>query len=403
MIVTVLVSTGAAWEAEALAALNGHPGIAVLKRCVDVDDLLATASAGQVEVAVVGTSLPGFDRAVLDQLDRYGVRVVAVVADDGAAARARAVGWETVVVAPHVDDLVNAVGRAPASTSGQLPLDPPGAAGRPSTPHPPVGGQVIAVWGPNGAPGRTTLAIAIAAELAERRVPTVLIDADPYGGAVAQHLGILDDASGLLAAARLVASRSLDDRLAGVQRAVSDHLRVVTGLPRADRRSEVRAGALTAVVSRARVDARVVLDTGFSLERDPMAELEAQHERNALTLEALDLADEIMVVGSADPTGLARLARAITEIHEVQSRPPVRIVVNRMRRSLGWHEDEVARLLAGFGATGGVHFLPDDQAAADRAALAGQTLVESGDSGLRRAVASLVDAVAGGPGRRARR
>src|SRR5690606_13220466 len=103
-----------------------------------------------------------------------------------------------------------------------------------------VAGRIVVVWGPGGAPGRTVVAAGIAAELARRGLATLLIDADPHGGAVAQHLGILDEVSGLLAAARLVASGNLEQRFATVQRRLSDQLRVITGLPRADRWVEVR-------------------------------------------------------------------------------------------------------------------------------------------------------------------
>ena len=57
------------------------------------------------------------------------------------------------------------------------------------------------VWGPTGAPGRTTLAIGLAAELAGSGLPTVLVDADTYGASVAQCLGLLDESSGLATAA----------------------------------------------------------------------------------------------------------------------------------------------------------------------------------------------------------
>ena len=44
---------------------------------------------------------------------------------------------------------------------------------------------------------------------------SLLLDADPYGGAVAQHLAVLDDASGLLAAARLANAGHARRRPAG--------------------------------------------------------------------------------------------------------------------------------------------------------------------------------------------
>ncbi|HWU20403.1 MAG TPA: hypothetical protein VN088_02685, partial [Nocardioides sp.] len=104
--------------------------------------------------------------------------------------------------------------------------------------------------------------------------------------------------------------------------------------------------------------------------------------------------------GSADPVGLARLARAVRDLAEHRVREGaghavVRVVVNRMRASLGWREADVATMLAGFGASGEVRFLPDDQPAVDRALVAGRSLVESGESALSKAIASLLDAMAG--------
>lgn len=398
MIVTLLVSTGAAWESPALTALNEHPGVVVLKRCVDLEDLLATASAGQAQVAVVGAELPGLDGPVVDQLRQYGVRAVAVTPDDDVArARAHRIGIDAVVPVDRIGELPAAVLRDPGPALSApptvVPIEPPTAAGTAGAVAP-QRGRVIAVWGPGGAPGRTTLATALAAELARRGLTTVLVDADPYGGAVAQQLGVLDEVSGLLSAARLIAAGTLDERFASVQRRLSDELRVITGLPRPDRWVEVRPGALADIVEQARHEAQVVLDTGFSLEQDPVADVGVRPERNGLTLEALGAADEILLVGSADPVGLARLARAIAEAHEVLPAPALRLVVNRMRPTLGWREADVTAMLAGFGHHVGVHFLPDDQPAVDRALVAGRTLVESGESSLTRAVAALVDAMA---------
>lgn len=395
MIVVLLVSTGASWESRGLAALQDHPGTVVLKRCVDVDDLLAAASTGQADVAVVGVDLPGLDQTVVDDLTRHGVRVLGVAADpDLTQPRATRIGIVSVLDAARIEELGQRAAALPAdatlpapAVSSPLPALDPGPLTEGA-----VAGRIVVVWGPGGAPGRTVVAAGIAAELARRGLSTLLIDADPHGGAVAQHLGILDEVSGLLAAARLVASGNLEQRFASVQRRLSDQLRVITGLPRADRWVEVRPGALTEIVESARRGGQVVIDTGFSVERDLASDL-GRPGRNDLTREALEVADEILLVGAADPVGLARLARAVTEVHELRAGAPVRVVVNRMRPTLGWRESDVVAMLDGFGPSLGVHFLPDDQAAVDRAMVAGRLLVESGESTLTRAIAALLDAM----------
>lgn len=401
MIVVLLVSTGAAWEGRALAALNDHPGTVVLKRCVDVPDLLAAASTGQADVAVLGADLAGLDRTVVDDLARHGVRVVGLTTDpELTQPRAARSGIATVLAADRVDDIAAVVSSLPADPTvpATAPYDD-GAVTLPGTaPHAPPArtqsGRVITVWGAGGAPGRTTIAAALAGEMGRRGLGTLLVDADPHGGAIAQQLGILDEVSGLLAAARLATAGTLAARLPTVQRRLSDQLRVITGLPRPDRWIEVRPGVLTEIVERGRQDGQVVIDTGFSIEPDLAGDL-GRAERNALTREALEVADELLVVGSADPVGLARLARAISEARELVDDVPLRVVVNRMRPTLGWREVDVVTMLASFGTGLGVHFLPDDQAAVDRAVVAGRLLVESGDSTLARAVGELLDAMAG--------
>ena len=48
------------------------------KRCVDLTDLLATASTGTAVVAVVAPTLPGLDADSVDTLRRSGLGVVLV-------------------------------------------------------------------------------------------------------------------------------------------------------------------------------------------------------------------------------------------------------------------------------------------------------------------------------------
>lgn len=221
----------------------------------------------------------------------------------------------------------------------------------------------------------------------------VLVDADPWGGSVAQQLGVLDEVSGVLAAARLSVAGALAERFDTVQRSLDERFSVVTGLPRADRYVEVRPGAVEHLVEVAREGAHVVVDTGFSLEDDPASDFGTRPSRNTMTLAALSVADEVVVVGSADPVGLSRLARGLVDLREVLAGRAVRVVVNRSRSTLGWSEKDIAGMVEGFARLLGLHFLPEDRTTLDRALVAGVPLTAAGDGPLVRAFAEVADAV----------
>lgn len=397
MICVLLLAAGDAWESPALADLEAHAGVVVLKRCVDVDDLLASVTNGQADVAVLSLDAPGLDPASIAHLRRHAVRPVGVTsagaADLDVREHAQRLGISTVVGSGELASLPVVVTTVEdVSDTRARDGDPEPGAGPDPTPATDAG-RVVVVWGPAGAPGRTTVATGLACEVARREVDVVLVDLDPYGGAVAQQLGILDEVSGLLSASRLAGSGQLDDRFASICRGVGDHLAVVTGLPRADRWREVRAAHVDQVLEGARSLGHVVVDTGFCLEDDAGSDCGGRPGRNSLTLAALEQADEIVVVGAADPIGLARLARGLVELRERATGIPVRVVVNRMRGSIGWSEKEIAGMVEGFSRVAGLHFLPEDRTALDRALVSGRPLVEHGDSPLVRSVAALTDAV----------
>jgi MinD-like ATPase involved in chromosome partitioning or flagellar assembly len=399
VICVLLLAAGEPWESPAMADLEAHPGVVVLKRCVDVDDLLAAVTSGQADVAVVSLDAPGLDPASVSHLRRHAVRPVAVtsaLADDldarEHAARlgiAALVGRGQLATLPRVVTTVEDVADTRAR-GDDLPVVDPFATDQ--APAAEVG-RLVVVWGPAGAPGRTTVATNLAWEVARRDAAVVLADLDPYGGAVAQQLGILDEVSGLLSASRLASAGQLDDRFASVCRGVGDRLAVVTGLPRADRWREVRAAQVDQLLERARRHGQVVVDTGFSLEDDTASDVGGRPGRNALTLAALEQADEVVVVGSADPVGLTRLARGLVDLRDHTAGTPVRVVVNRMRTSIGWSEKEIAGMVEGFSRVAGLHFLPEDRSGLDQALVSGRPVGDLGDSSLVRALAALADAV----------
>ena len=404
------------WEAGLVAAFRGgEQGVQVVRRSVDLAELLAAAAAGVVRAALVSSELRGLDRDTLTRCAVSGVAVVAVSAggpDD--LRRLQSLGVRQVIAAgTSADEVAAALVRA-ASNSPQLApydvADPLSALPAPSPPGDETAaemtgdGRVVAVWGPTGAPGRTSLAVGVAAELAELGVPTLLIDADPYGGVVAQMLGLLDESPGIAAACRLANSGMLDaDALAGLALQVRPGLRVLTGISRADRWPELRASGVDDVLRIARqLAAVVVVDCGFCLERDEELSFDtAAPRRNGATLTTLAAADTVLTVAAADPIGLQRFVRAVGELLDVVPTVLPVAVVNKVRAAAvggGDPEREIAAALDRFAGLSGVRFVPMDAAAYDAALATGRLLVEAAPhSPARLALQSIAAGLVGRP------
>jgi MinD-like ATPase involved in chromosome partitioning or flagellar assembly len=397
---SVLTAVGGAWESDLVTALEATVGYTVVRRCADVADLLAAAAAGLGEVALVSPELRALDRPAVHELATHGVQVAGITApgDDLGERRLRQLGLGVVLradLASHeLQDALDGLadpGHLAVADEGPLPDVPTEAV---------VDATVIAVWGPTGAPGRTTVALNLAAELAAT-APALLLDCDTYGSSVAQALGLLDEAPGMAAAARAADQGALDlVALSRLAPEVTAGLRVLTGIPRAERWTELRAASVANVLTVSRQLARfVVVDCGFSIEDDEELSYDTlAPRRNAATLTALESADELLVVGSADPIGLQRLVRAVQDLGAVPA-PSPRVVVNRVRASAvgARPERRIREALERFAGMEDLTFLPWDQQSLDAAMFAGKSLAEHAPgSALRLAIAALAQRYAGG-------
>ncbi len=421
----------AGWEAELVAALErGELGLQVVRRCVDLADLLATAATGQARAALLSADLRRLDREALGRLALDSVAVVGLVPpeDEAAERRLRQLGVLHVLPSDSAPEEVaavvqRAVRTTAAPTSGQrsalsepraaLSMPAAGAdgglvAGAAAAPEQGTG-RLVAIWGPTGAPGRTTVAVTLASELAALGSPTMLLDADVYGGVVAQVLGLLDESAGLAAAARLANGGLLDvPALAELARQVAPSLRVLSGIARADRWPELRPAAVEIVLDLARsLAVTTVVDCGFCLEQDEeLAYDTAAPRRNGATLAVLQAADTVYAVGSADPVGLQRLVRALAELADAVPDVHPLVIVNRLRAG-GVPGDPAKEIRAALSRCAGVRevlFVPLDVVGVDEALAAGRTLGEAVPSSpARLALSALAASLLGLPQQAPRR
>lgn len=430
---------GQTWENDLVAALDRPgSGMSVIRRCVDIADVLTAATTGQASAVVLSGGLRRLDTEVVQRLTAARVAVVGIypAGEPGVKGRLERIEITTLVAddagAPAVlaatraavAQLVSGGGSAPAlgqpgvgSPAQFVVADPrfalpPDQASPVVIPtlaqsDPPPLGRVVAVWGPAGAPGRTMLAANLAVESAESGRPTLLIDADVYGGVLSSAFGLLDESAGIAGACRQAANGRLD--LAELTRlvwAVGANLRLLTGISRADRWPEVRPSAIPALLGVARSMAGVtVVDCGFALEADEEITFDtAAPRRNGATLAVLAEADVVVVVGSADAPGMERLVRGLAELREMVPDVQPRVVLNRSRRSAA-SPDEAAAALARFSGLGVTATLPEDRASTDKAWKLGIPLAQAASgSALRKAIRDLSAALtadvpigAGGP------
>ena len=389
----VTAGAGAAWESALVQACQaGQVPAQVVHRCYDLGDLLAVAAAGQAEAAVVAAGTRWLDRDALARLEAAGLAVVGVApaGDEASERRLRQLGLMQVASEGDPPDAL--VERAQAALAAE-----PGAAEPGEEEASPPPGQAVtqpesdtrhvlaAVWGPKGAPGRTTVAVNLAFEAAAAGGEVLLVDADTYGGAVAQTLGFLDDAPGLGWAARLAGRGELDVlRLwQSVRRAAPGGPRVLPGLPRAELWTEVRPGTWEAMLELFRTAFPVtVVDAGFCLEEDEeLLYDQVRLRRNAVTRLAVEQADLVVAVARADPVGLHAFIRGYQDLRDLGvPAGRVRVLVNQLRAGMfgGDHPAEQVRAaLRRYVGVEPVAVVPYDRAGVDTALLAGQALREA--------------------------
>ena len=388
----VTAGAGAAWEAALVQACQaGRVPAQVLHRCYDLGDLLAVAAAGQAEVAVVAAGTRWLDRDALGRLAAAGLVVVGVAAasDEDSERRLRQLGLLQVASDADPPEVLVEQAHAALATGPGADAEPAAAASPPVEPPLPPQGEgrrvLAAVWGPKGGPGRTTVAVNLAFETAATGAEVLLVDADTYGGAVAQTLGYLEEAPGLAWAARMAGRGELDAlRLwQSVRRAAPGGPRVLPGLPRAELWTEVRPGTWEALLELFRVTFPVtVVDAGFCLEEDEeLLYDQVRLRRNAVTRLAVQAADLVVAVARADPVGLHAFIRGYQELRDLGvPASSVRVVVNQLRPGMFGGDRPAEQVRAALSRYVGLEpaaVVPYDRSGLDAALLAGQALREA--------------------------
>lgn len=233
--------------------------------------------------------------------------------------------------------------------------------------------QLISVWSPTGSPGKSTIALSVAAELAESGKSIFLLDADTWAPSLDLQLGLTDHPAGLAAACRLVSQERFDveqlKRLSTELSIGAGSLTVMTGLSSESRWPEVSAQKLDDLVMVASKQFDfVVLDVASPIG-DGLVSLTSPVERNAVSRWAVTYSDKLVAVCGADPISVARFLSAATQLSELNPKGQVFNLVNRLRTSVlgSSAKQQIVQTLSRMGQLEVNGFIPDDPTAADAA------------------------------------
>jgi MinD-like ATPase involved in chromosome partitioning or flagellar assembly len=361
------------FSAEAIR--HGHE---IVARCTTAHELASRIETVAPDVVIVAATERHLTFSLVSVCDDAGVRILALVANELDRRHASSLGLlETVDLSAEWPELEKELSIIPVRHAQSPEFQ--------SLPSPSGTGAIIAVWGPAGAPGRTTVAINVAAELAAAGRTVALADVDTYSGSIAPTLGMLDEAPGFAAACRLAGADSLNraelERIGQRYGSGRSGFWVLTGIGRPSRWPELSAQRVSTTLEQCRswVDFTVV-DTGFSLEHDEeiSSDLFAPR-RNAASITALREADRVVAVGAADPVGLSRFLRAHVDLVETVAEGRVLVAMNKLRASaIGLNPiGQVTQTLSRFGGIESAAMIPFDSAALDAAILGGRTLADA--------------------------
>lgn len=391
-------------------------GLTVVRSCHELSETLGTVLAGVADAVVFVGPPEDLTVSLLAEMRLAGAATVVMSegpAQDffGLVPLAPTASVDLIAEALRLSAEAQPVGEGPASEDGDEEPETSESTASPipeaeREPTPAGSGRLLVVWGPAGAPGRTTVAVNSAAELARAGLSVCLVDADTVAASVGAVLGLVEETSGLSRACRAAErGRPVQEVLADLVDVVGvggHDMAVLTGIPRPDRWLEVRRAALAEVLrGLLRTYDVVVADIAAPLEFDDPGFLEdGAPQRHGAAAECLERADEILAVGRADAVGFPRLIREQETLGQLGSAGRVRVVINGVRRESSGRnpEEQVLEAWSRYGSgPPPIGLLPWDPEACGRSLFSGGLWCEEAPSSpVRQAlVAALADTESG--------
>jgi len=185
-----------------------------------------------------------------------------------------------------------------------------------------IASLVLAIHGPPGSTGKSSIALNLAYEFAALGKSTLLIDLDTHSPAMVQLLGLSQPSAALAGAARLIRQGRFDreqlNRLSVLLKNRSASFRVLAGLTTSRRWGEISHETVSQLLNLARVEFElVILDISSQIEDNLTSSVEPV-TRNGVTRAALALSDLAISIINKSTLSMSRYLNDFAELRELQ-------------------------------------------------------------------------------------
>jgi len=344
-----------------MTALNDNSQIKIRRRCVDSVDLMSAIHLGLANKVVISAGFENLNSTTISGAKKLGCDVYGIYLENDIDSLEKLVGVgvksnfaiDETDVEKSLKGLINLLLNVSEIDKFNNELEDlsqvPG---------------LICVWGTNGSPGRSSVAINLSFSLASKNFPTLLVDLDAIVPSLAPALGLVSEVPGVSSLVHdALKGRLSQESIEKNVIEVNPGLHVLTGISNPKRWPELRTEGLIQVLKLcSQMYANIICDLSAVLPESTDSSLNDVDifRRFDHIPKVLEISSRNIFVLSATPLSLIRASEALEALHEINKSEPL-IILNKINEiNLGQkYESTVEAILGRWVNSGSIYRIPD--------------------------------------------
>ena len=344
-----------------MTALNDNSQIKIRRRCVDSVDLMSAIHLGLANKVVISAGFENLNSTTISGAKKLGCDVYGIYLENDIDSLEKLVGVgvksnfaiDETDVEKSLKGLINLLLNVSEIDKFSNELEDlsqvPG---------------LVCVWGTNGSPGRSSVAINLSFSLASKNFPTLLVDLDAIVPSLAPALGLVSEVPGVSSLVHdALKGRLSQESIEKNVIEVNPGLHVLTGISNPKRWPELRTEGLIQVLKLcSQMYANIICDLSAVLPESTDSSLNDVDifRRFDHIPKVLEISSRNIFVLSATPLSLIRASEALEALHEINKSEPL-IILNKVNEiNLGQkYEGTVEAILGRWVNSESIYRIPD--------------------------------------------